>query len=609
MEDHIFGTYATDPLKMLSERSRSQGVQHRSRLLPLDPAPNEPFTLLVSSGPEVAVTALTVCYTVDGSEPNAASPRQPFRRGEPQWHTPVWGYVTPWESRFEGLPAGTLLRYRILVHLQDGSERWADWPDPRRAIEAALIGDERQVLGGESEFALSIDDFAPPRWAQEALVYHIFLDRFARDSGGAWAAHDSLQAFYGGTLRGVTERLDHIASLGVSCLWLSPLFPSPSHHGYDATDYVTIEPRLGNEDDLRTLVREAHRRGIKLLLDFVANHVSNHHPLFEEAAPYDSPYHDWFTFDAALAPHGYRAFFNHAPMPQLNTETAAVREYLIEAACYWVREFDVDGFRLDYAHGPTHAFWVEFWRALKAVKPEVWCFGEIVEIPPVQRSYAGELDGLLDFQLSQALRELCAGDAPDLAKWVHFLDDHERYFPPHDRFSRPTFLDNHDGNRFMWLVGGNESRLRLAALLLYTLPNTPILYYGTEIGLSQRAGTDQLGLDAAREPMAWQRATDDNALLAYFRRLGALRQQYAAMRSPQRRPLHLSAKQLLLQLGTGDDALLLALNVADEPATVVSAALQGNFHALLNDAPCTLTGALRLSPWQGALLRPLHAQG
>jgi glycosidase len=138
------------------------------------------------------------------------------------------------------------------------------------------------------------------------VIYQVFVDRFYPGRGRDWAQTDDLRGFCGGTLWGVAEKLDYIADLGVTCIWLSPIFPSPSHHGYDATDLYHVEPRLGGDEALRTLVSEAHRRDIRVLLDYVCNHVSQYHPVFVEAqADPTSPYRDWFTFDDSE--RGYRA--------------------------------------------------------------------------------------------------------------------------------------------------------------------------------------------------------------------------------------------------------------------------------------------------------------
>ncbi len=609
MEEHVFGTFSTDRLKFLHERALAMGVQHRARTLPADPLPDEPFTLVVTSGPDVAAREIVACYTTDGSEPTLHSAQLPFQPVRPLWSTPAWGYVTEWHAAVPPQPEGTLLRYRIAARGAGEGWQWAEWPDPKRVVEEALTSGEEAATpalptGAGSHFALSIDRFAPPPWAQEALIYQLFLDRFARSDDAPWPTELSLMDIHGGTLRGATEKLEYIASLGVTCIWLSPLFPSPTHHGYDATDYFDVEPRLGTKADLKVFIERAHALGMRVLLDFVCNHVCNEHLYFQEAqAAPESERRAWFHFAPALEPLGYRAFFGVESMPELNTDHPPVRDYLLDAATMWVRDFDVDGFRLDYAHGPSHAFWAHFWRALKQIKPEVWCFGEIVDTPESQVSYLGFLDGVLDFQLVDRLRGVFATGRESLVQWERFLHANDQFFPPQDRFSRPAFLDNHDMNRFLYAVGGDERKLRLAALVLYTLPNPPIVYYGTEVALEQRFDKGGWGLEVAREPMRWGLVETRAELLGFFQRLGALRHSEPALRPLARETLHVAPDSYLGRHARGDDEVLLLLNRAEEPLTIEHDALRGTFRDLLGDKLVELEGSVSLAPVAGRLLK------
>lgn len=611
MEDHIFGTFSNDQLKLLHERASALGLQHRVRTLPLDPAPGEPFVLIVTSGADFAAQEVVGCYTTDGQAPSLESAQVRFEPRRRVWNTIAWAYETEWQATMPALPEGTLLRYRIAGREAGGAWQWADWPHPQRIVEEALVHGEAAVLraspGLGSDFARSIDSFAPPAWAQEAVIYQIFLDRFARHDGQPWATLP-LDAFHGGTLQGVIERLDHIASLGATCLWLSPLFPSPTYHGYDATDYYAVEPRLGTKADLKELVEQAHARGIRVLLDFICNHLSDQHPHFEQAlAEPEGEQARWFWLDAGHAPHGYRSFFGVRTMPEFNTDYPPVREYLIGAAQMWLREVGVDGFRLDYAHGPSHAFWAEFWRAVKEAKPDAWCFGEVVDTPESLRSYAGYLDGVLDFHLGEGLRHVFATRTKDLAWLDHFLRDHEAFFPPPERFSRPVFLDNHDMDRFLFRAAGDaEAALRLAALFLYSLPHPPLLYYGTENALVQRYGkADGYGLEVSREPMVWEFSEAQRRLVAYFQRLAALRHHEPAMRPTHRETLFVTADSYLARHERDGLGLLLALNRAPVSDTLRHSALRGSFQELLSERIVELDGALEIGPVQGCVLKAL----
>ncbi|MER3485524.1 MAG: alpha-amylase, partial [Chloroflexota bacterium] len=359
-----------------------------------------------------------------------------------------------------------------------------------------------------------------------------------------------------GSLGGITESLPYLADLGVTCLWLSPIFPSPSHHGYDATDYFSVEPRLGTLEDLRALCVAAHDRGIRILLDFVANR----HPAFRHAiANPDAPERDWFTFTSW--PTSYRTFFGVSTMPRLNTDHPQVRAYLIDAAQYWLL-LGIDGFRLDYANGPSHAFWTAFRASTQTVSSDAALIGEVVETAELQRSYLGRLDGTLDFLLLQQFRAFFAFDAITASMFDTFLRRHLGYFPA--TFILPSFLDNHDMNRFLWIAQGDKRRLKLAALCQFTLPHPPIVYYGTEVGLSQRRDlTHPDGsrrLEESRLPMLWGEEQDRD-LLAYYRSLIAARRARPSLWRGKRTTLLCDDEGLLaVKITQGDDLAIVALN-------------------------------------------------
>lgn len=531
MEEFIFGTYATDELKLVHHRAARSGLQHRHALAPQDPPPNQPVMLTVHVGPDLHVQHVACYYTLDGSEPAGA--RGLAQNGQVllleqvgiEWDTLVWGYVSEWQATLPAQPEGTLVRYRIGAYGPDGGEVYADWPNVQATAEqaaAAFFRDEPlppHPVGDPARgqtFAYGVDRLGPPAWAREAVIYQVFVDRFYPGQGRAWNQTDDLLGFCGGTLWGLAEKLDYVADLGANCLWLSPIFASPTHHGYDATDLTRVERRLGGDEALRALVTGAHDRGIRVLLDFVCNHVSSEHPLFREAlSDPGNPYRDWFTFDDSEA--GYRTFFGVATMPQVNLANPAARRWLIDAARFWLREYDVDGYRLDYANGPGPDFWTEFWAACKAERADCYCFGEIIDAPHVQLTYAGRLDGCLDFFAGDALRRTFALGRRTEAELDRFLERHQAFFP--DTFVMPTFLDNHDMDRFLYLARGDKDALRRAAAAQMRLPGPPIIYYGTEVGLSQPAGTAEgHGLHVSRVPMIWGQEQDRD-LLVYYKAL------------------------------------------------------------------------------------------
>jgi hypothetical protein len=528
MEEFTFGTLATDELKLTHHRAARRGLQHGNDLAPRDPLPGQPVTVTVRVGQDLDADSVACYYTVDGSEP--AGSRGMATNGavlflQPEefaWDTLAWGYGAAWRGTLPAQPEATRIRYRIGAWHGDAPELFADWPRVLDVVEAAahaffhgpsLPVPTVQGAGGGRTFVCPVDRLGPPDWARRAVIYQIFVDRFSPGAGRDWRQTTDLRAVWGGTLWGVAEKLDHIAALGADCIWLTPIFASTSHHGYDAVDPMRVEPRLGGEQALAALVDRAHALGIRIVLDMVCNHVSDRHPTFRAAqADPQSPYRRWFTFDDSAI--GYRTFSGVASMPEVNVADAGARTWLIDIARYWLREFDIDGYRLDYANGPGPDFWADFWTACKAERPDCYCFGEVIDAPDVQRTYVGRLDGCLDFHAGEMLRRTYAFRTRTEDDLARFLARHGRYFP--HNFLMPTFIDNHDMDRFLYIAGGDVDALRRAVAVQMQLPGPPIIFYGTEVGLTQAAGKDDgLGLDVCRVPMAWGEG-QDRSLFAFY---------------------------------------------------------------------------------------------
>jgi len=531
MEEFIFGTLATDELKLMHHRASRRGLQHQYRLSPRDPEPGQPITLTVYVGFNLAADHVVCYYTTDGTQPLGERGRAlngqslMLQLDGVEWDTTSWGYLARWVGVLPPHPENTVIRYHIAAWEGDSLEVYADWPQVRAASELAaaaffrgqpvaevMIGDPHQPY----TFTCSVDTLEPPAWAREAVIYHIFVDRFYPGDGRDWLQTDDLMGFCGGTLWGVRDKLDYIADLGITCIWLSPTFASPTHHGYDVTDYFRVEPRLGGDDALRALVEAAHTRGIRVLLDLALNHLSSQYAIFQDALSNPaSPYRNWFYFDDSDI--GYRAFFGEPSMPQINVHDPDARRWMLDIARYWPREFDIDGYRLDVADGPGPSFWTDFWLACKSVKRDSLCFAEVVDAPDTQQHYIGHLDGLLDFHLGDALRRTYGMGAWTEADFDRFYQRHRRYFP--DDFLMFSFLDNHDMDRFLRVAAGDKDALRRAAAVQFSLPRVPIIFYGTEIGIQQEGTTrDGLGQHIGRVPMPWA-IGQDHDLLAFYKGL------------------------------------------------------------------------------------------
>ena len=551
-QETIFGRMATIESRSTYAHARLQGIQHRRRLSPGLPRADEQPTVSVIVGPELPVDEVVCVVT----EPESAI--VPLRRARTEWDLLTWSYYEVWEAELPAHPAGSLVRYQIRAHDEDsGVTYWAD--------EGA-------------EYSYVVGDAGPPAWALPAIIYQIFPDRFAPGAGRPWNPASRLSDIYGGTLRGIIDNLDYIAGLGFTAIWLNPFFPDDTHHGYHATDYFAVNPRLGTIDDMRELVDKAHERGIRLLLDFVGNHWGSKHSSFQDARiNRDSPYYNWYYWKNW--PEEYVAYFDVPDLPKLNVDHPAVRDYLLRSIGYWIGDMGFDGLRLDHADGPSFDFWTDARAVTRSIRPDAWMFGELVRPPDQQLRYAGLFDGTLDFLLCQAMRNTFATGEMNLAAFDAFLNRHETYFPPQSSFSRPSFLDNHDMDRFLWRANGSKARLKLAALAQFTLGGAPIVYNGTEVGVTQERGIHDRGsqgMEECRQPMRWGEEQDYD-LSSYFWYLSHLRRGHPALWRGARETLHLdtAAGTYAYVREDGSESVVVGLNLSDEPRAFAVPYLRG----------------------------------
>lgn len=535
------------------ERIEAQKHQfrHDNILVPSAPLAGQAVEVWATTGDEMPLERAVLYYTVDGSMPDLTSTALPLKKVRSEWGL-LSSYLTHWQAVIPAQPAQTIVRYRIGgwyertqltaepnqepdIWAQDGQGFWFRYSG-KRAI---------------TTFAYTVhataDEAILPAWAREAIIYQIFLDRFrTSEPDGSFQPHDS-RAIHGGTLRGVCAALPYLSELGVNCLWISPINPAETYHRYDATDFYDVDHRLGTKEDLKTLTEQAHARGIRVILDFVPNHSSWHHPaLLAAQQDRNAPSYDWYDF--VEWPHNFRSFMDIQPpmLASFNTNSAGAREYIIGSALQWMRDYGIDGFRLDHAIGPSMDFWIAFRRAIRAVSPDAISIGEATDTVDSLKHYHGKLDSILDFPLASALRHFFALEDWSIENFEHDLHAYEEYMT--DGPSRVSFLDNHDMNRFMFMANNDTTRLKLAALCQFTLTPTPVVYYGTEVGMTQEYDSRDRahGGDAQiRQDMSWNPADWDQDLLAYYRRLIALRRTYPVLHTGKRRLIALDEQHKL----------------------------------------------------------------
>ena len=399
------------------------------------------------------------------------------------------------------------------------------------ALRSVVIVAALALLSAPS-FAQEKTATKPAAQASSDVYYEIFVRAFY-DSNG-----DGI-----GDLNGVTAKLDYIQSLGVSGIWLMPINPSPTYHGYDITDYEGINPQYGTLQDFKKLVAEAHKRGIKVVMDMVINHTSDQHPWFKAALDPNDPHHDWYLWakpgtdlkavSAVGGPAWHRAASGAyyegtfvSAMPDLNYDNPAVRKAMIEVGRFWLRQ-GVDGFRLDAAQHvyddlrsdmndpialqKNLRWWSEYRHALEATNLRVWLVGEVARQNPDDLTpYMGPLNTVFDFPLAmQLIQSVNQERNLGVGRGLQYTYAAYRAHAQGD-FDDAPFLSNHDQDRVMSQLDDNMAHMRVAAALLLTLPGHPFVYYGEELGM-QGAKPDE----NIREPMRWYRNGKDQGTASW----------------------------------------------------------------------------------------------
>lgn len=376
--------------------------------------------------------------------------------------------------------------------------------------------------------------FEVPQWAANKVVYQIFPSRFATtqpvDKELWYKAPITPMDDLHGNLRGIIEHLDYIKDLGIDVVYLTPIFKSNSCHKYDTIDYYQVDPSFGTTEDLKELVQKSHERGMKVVLDAVYNHTGREFFAFQDILEKGekSKYLDWYFIDE-LPPRGewgeipnFKCFGYYGGMPKLNLKNPEVEKYITDVACYWIKECDIDGWRLDVGDEISHFFWKNFRKAIKAVKKDMLIIGEIWH-------YAGdflegdEWDTVMNYPFYLNLIDLLADEKINVSQFVQNLG----YLK--GRLNKKCYplmwnlIDSHDTARFLHLCHDNKKKQHLAAAFQLLLPGMPMVYYGDEYAMPGANDPD------CRRGMYWDEEYQDKEMYNWYKKLMQVRKTHACI--------------------------------------------------------------------------------
>ena len=431
-------------------------------------------------------------------------------------------------------------------------------------------------------------------WWREAIFYEIFVRSFYDTDGNGI-----------GDFNGITQKLDYLQKLGINAIWLMPIHPSPSYHGYDVINYYAVNPEYGTMDDFKNLLAEAHQRGMHIVIDLVLNHTSSQHPFFVDAdSNPDSKYRNWYVWSDTAASNDWHPgksgyYFGHfcECMPDLNYRNPDVTAQMENMVRFWLQDVGVDGFRIDAAKHlieegdkientqSTHEWLKGFYTFYKSVDPNAYMVGEVYGAgATLVNSYTGDqLDQIFNFEVSSGfINSVSGGSNSGVNSAIKFA--------LHDMpdFNFAIFLTNHDQNRTMSVFNGDWGKAKAATTLLLSSPGTPFIYYGEEIGMQGKKPDEDIRL-----PMQWSadanagfttgtpwrapaadyqqinvaaQDKDQDSLLNHYRVLTKLRQEHPALSSQTINLIETSNSGLYAVLRSSEsEKILVLVNLTDTP--------------------------------------------
>ncbi len=491
-------------------------------------------------------------------------------------------------------------------------------------------GDDTNMEAGDRwQLTCTPSDFVTPDWAKGAVIYQIFPDRFYKfgspdlsDKITPYTVHSHWNEevdwrpnekgevlnndFFGGNFRGITEKMDYIASLGVNILYLNPISKSFSNHRYDTGDYKTPDPMLGTLEDFRQLCRAAHRRDIKVILDGVYSHTGSESPYFQSACQSpDSPYYSWYTYYEY--PHSYNSWWGFRTLPTVNKLDPAFCDYIIDSedsvVAHWLG-LGADGFRLDVVDELPDEFVLRLKNRIRQIKPDALLIGEVWEDASNKISYNvrrryfadGELDSCMNYPFRTAILHYATGrdGGQQLRQTVMTIAEN---YPSQVLACNMNLLGTHDTPRILTALtndfeGSREEYARsilsqaqrqqakqllmLSSFLQYTLPGAPSIYYGDEVGMEGHKDPFN------RRTYPWGK--EDSELLEHYRQLGQLRKEQKVLRFGDIRFSQADSGRLVFSRHLNGRQLNIHINRSDAPMSVPAGRVLLSHNLLENSA-------------------------
>lgn len=374
-----------------------------------------------------------------------------------------------------------------------------------------------------------------PSWVADAIFYQIFPERF--DNGDStndppncepWGGIPKSNNYFGGDLRGIIHRLDYVSDLGITALYLNPIFSAESNHKYNTKDYFTIDPSFGSNNTFEELLHECHKRNIRVVIDGVFNHVGTAHFAFQDVKEKgrESKYVSWFNIYSFPVSEprkpNYECWWGHGALPKLMVQNPEVKKYISDVTTFWTTK-GIDGWRLDVANEIPHEFWKEWRTLVKSINPECYIVGELWEDASAWLQ-GDEFDATMNYRFRQACIDYFVHNSITAKTFFKHLEEVRRSCTAEHTYAMQNLLGSHDTERYLTLCKGELWRMKLSMMFQMTYIGAPMIYYGDEIGMEGGKDPD------CRRCMVWDKRKWNEEMYSLTKQLISLRRKSNALR-------------------------------------------------------------------------------
>lgn len=461
---------------------------------------------------------------------------------------------------------------------------------------------------GAFQFAYlcSADLYKSVKWAQEGIVYQIFPERFCNGNKGndpagtyPWGEDIKDGRMFGGDIRGIIDKIPYLKDLGVTILYLTPIFLSGTDHKYNTCDYYKIDPQFGDINEAKELVQICHENNIKVLLDAVFNHSGSDFFAFKDLMQNGekSKYKDWYfieSYPIDTKKVNYRTFADGVyNMPKLNTANPEVKEYLLKAAEYWVKEVHIDGWRLDVCDEVDHEFWREFRKTVKRADPDAFIVGEVMhEASSFLRG--DQFDSIMNYPFKNAMVDFFAKGIMTSEEFYNEVITNSTLYMREINLNMFNLIGSHDTARFITECKGSVPKMKLAIAFQYTFTGIPYILYGDEAGIDGDQHT-------CRKCMIWDESMQNRELYDYYKKMNSLRKSEKVLVYGKFIRLYSENRILAYKRVYNNKEIYIVLNNNGKEVQI-SMDIKGTFKELITDKIMKLNDVVSLKPYEALIL-------